>query len=75
MSLLQEIKSIRKTASKADTIKQKKLFNKVRTTVYIDKNVLKKIKYMIADKDRTGVRNMREAIDWGLKALIKKGKV
>jgi len=75
MSLLQEIKSIRKTASKADTIKQKKLFNKVRTTVYIDKNVLKKIKHMIADKDRTGVRNMREAIDWGLKALIKKGKV
>jgi len=75
MNLLQEIKSVRKTASKADSIKQKKLFNKVRTTVYMDKKVLKKVKYMIADKDRTGVRNMREAIDWGLKALIKKGKV
>lgn len=48
---------------------------KERTTVYIDKEVAKKIKYMIADKDKTKVNSLTAAIDWGLRQLIKRKKM
>lgn len=48
--------------------------DKVRTTVYVRKDILKRIKHLIADKDRTGINTLTEAINLGLEKLAKKGK-
>ena len=49
--------------------------DKVRTTVYIKKDILKEIKQMIVDRDQTKVMSVTQAIDWGLRKLAKRGKI
>jgi len=68
MSLKDDIERIKEVVEKKD-------IKTVRTTVHIKKDVLKEIKCMIVDRDKTGVSTMTDAIDWGLRKLIKHGKL
>jgi len=48
---------------------------KKRTTIYLEKDLVKKVKYLIADYEKTGVSTMTAAVDWGLRELVKRGKI
>jgi len=45
---------------------------KKRTTAYLDQDIVKQIRHIIADREETNIHSMSEAINCGLNELLKK---
>lgn len=48
---------------------------KTKTSIYIDDKILKKIKMMVVNKDKTNVQSVSHAVNYGLEEIVKRGKI
>lgn len=48
---------------------------KIKTTLYINRDLLKKIKIMVVNKDKTNVQSVSHAVSVGLEEIAKRGKI
>lgn len=47
----------------------------VKTTLYIEKSLLKKVKMMVINKEKTNVESVSHAANYGLEEIVKRGKI